>query len=95
MLATPQERVAALRPFWEGLDQEERVKLLTLSLDDVRARAELIVERQKKQAGAVTPTWPVHFVRVLEPLGTPALLCCSGGTGPVLNSVMGFQVKQH
>ncbi len=52
MLATPQERVALVRPCWEKLSQDERARHLTLSLDEVRARAELIVERQKKQAGA-------------------------------------------
>ena len=52
MLTTPQERVALVRPFWEKLPQDDRVRHLTLSLDEVRARAELIVERHKKQAGA-------------------------------------------
>lgn len=52
ILATPQERVAAVKPFWERLSPEERVKTLTLKVSDVRARAELIVERQRKQAGA-------------------------------------------
>lgn len=33
------ERVAAVRPFWEGQSQEERVKLLTVSVDELRARA--------------------------------------------------------
>ena len=60
MLATPQERVALVRPCWEKLSQDERVRHLTLSLDEVRARAEYIVERQKKQAGAPpNPSLPV------------------------------------
>ena len=54
MLTAPQERVALVRPFWERLPQDDRVRHLTLSLDDVRARAELIVERHRKQAGAST-----------------------------------------
>lgn len=35
----PYDRVAFIRPFWESLSQEERVSLLTVSLDDVRQRA--------------------------------------------------------
>ena len=55
VLTAPQERVALVRPFWEKLPQDDRVRHLTLSLDEVRVRAELIVERHKKQAGARRP----------------------------------------
>ncbi len=56
VLTAPQERVALVRPFWEKLPQDDRVRHLTLSLDEVRVRAELIVERHKKQAGAGLPS---------------------------------------
>ena len=59
LLTTPQERVALVRPFWEKLPQDDRVRHLTLSLDEVRARAELIVERHKKQAGASVAAYSV------------------------------------
>jgi len=55
VLTAPQERVALVRPFWEKLPQEDRVRHLTLSLHEVRVRAELIVERHKKQAGVRCP----------------------------------------
>ena len=44
--------MAAVRPFWESLSGEERAKMLTLRLEDVRARAQLLSERQAKQDGA-------------------------------------------
>lgn len=49
----PQERIAAAKPFWEGLTQEQRVEILTISIDDLRNRAKEITERLRKQAGTV------------------------------------------
>lgn len=47
----PQERVAAVRPFWETLTQEQRVELLSISVDELRTRAKDVVVRLRKQAG--------------------------------------------
>jgi len=47
----PQERVAAVRPFWETLTQEQRVELLSISVDELRTRAKDVVARLRKQAG--------------------------------------------
>lgn len=47
----PQERISAVRPFWEALSQQERVDLLTLSLDELRPRAKEIADSRRKQAG--------------------------------------------
>lgn len=49
----PQERIAAAKPFWEGLTQEQRVEILTISIDDLRSRAKDVAERLRKQAGTV------------------------------------------
>ncbi|EFJ48600.1 hypothetical protein VOLCADRAFT_104654 [Volvox carteri f. nagariensis] len=51
----PQERVALVRPLWETLDQEERVKLLSIGLDSVRARANQLAEAARQQAVADAP----------------------------------------
>ena len=51
LLLPLQERVAAVKPYWETLSQEERVKLLTVSVDDLHQRAADLAERQRKQAG--------------------------------------------
>lgn len=49
----PQERVNAVRPFWENLPQEERVKLLTIDVAMLRERAKQLNEAAKQQAGEV------------------------------------------
>ena len=49
----PQDRVLAVRPFWETVAQEERVKLLSLSLEELRARAEELTQRAIKEQGAL------------------------------------------
>ena len=46
-----QERVAAVKPFWEGQSAEQRVEILTVSVADLRKRAAELVEKQRKQAG--------------------------------------------
>ena len=51
MQLPPQERVAAVRPFWETLTQEQRVQLLSIDLDDLQARAKDVAARQRKQDG--------------------------------------------
>ena len=50
----PQDRVLAVRPFWETVAQEERVKLLSLSLEELRARAEELTQRALKEQGALS-----------------------------------------
>ncbi|KXZ54862.1 hypothetical protein GPECTOR_4g934 [Gonium pectorale] len=52
---TPQERVGLVRPLWETLGQDERVKLLTVELENVRGRAKQIAEAARKQAVADAP----------------------------------------
>ncbi len=47
----PQDRIAAVRPFWETLPKVERRQLLTLCIDDLRERAVLLTDRYQKQAG--------------------------------------------
>ena len=48
----PQERVQAVRPFWETLTQEQRVQLLSLSIEELRAKAADVTARLKRQSGA-------------------------------------------
>lgn len=47
----PQDRIAAVRPFWETLSKVERRQLLTLCIDDLHERAVLLTDRYQKQAG--------------------------------------------
>lgn len=58
ILLPPQERVAAVRPFWETLTHEERVELLSITVDDLRTRSKDVVARLRRQAGEQ------HYVRV-------------------------------
>ncbi|KAK9806100.1 hypothetical protein WJX72_001362 [[Myrmecia] bisecta] len=46
----PQERVQAVRPFWETQSHEQRVDLLSIDIDELRARAKELTIRQQKQA---------------------------------------------
>lgn len=46
---SPQERVVAVRPLWQGLSRDERVQLLTVSLDELRQYAQLAAARLAKQ----------------------------------------------
>ena len=46
----PQERVSAVKPLWEILPQTERVELLTVDLESLRARAKQLAEAAR-QAG--------------------------------------------
>ncbi|GLC41576.1 hypothetical protein PLESTM_001216400 [Pleodorina starrii] len=50
-----QERVTLVRPLWETLEQEERVKLLSIDLDSVRSRAKQLAEAARQQAVADAP----------------------------------------
>lgn len=52
VLLPPQERVAAVRPFWETLTQEDRVELLSITIEDLRARSKEVLARLRRQAGA-------------------------------------------
>lgn len=49
----PQERVQAVRPFWETLTQEQRVQLLSLSIDELRAKAAEVTARLRRQTGVL------------------------------------------
>lgn len=60
-----QERVAAVKPFWETMSQEERVKTLTVSIKELRTRAADVAERQRKQAG-LSPHLSVQIYQVLS-----------------------------
>jgi hypothetical protein len=46
-----QELVVDVRPYWEGLAQEQRVAALTLDLGLLRERAKLLSEKARAQAG--------------------------------------------
>lgn len=50
-LLQPQDRVAAVRPLWETLTQEQRVELLTVDLPTLREKAKLVLEQARQQAG--------------------------------------------
>lgn len=49
---TPQEHVAAVKPLWETLDEAERLKLLTVPLDDLTTYAKEQAARAKAVADA-------------------------------------------
>jgi hypothetical protein len=49
---SPQEKVAAVKPLWETLQQPERVELLTVPVAALRERVKQLTERAKAQAGA-------------------------------------------
>ena len=72
----PQERVAAVRPFWETLTQEDRVELLSITVEDLRARSKEVVARLRRQAGTQ---------RSLAWLHKP---CWNARLDPILASVM-------
>ena len=42
-----------MRPFWETLTQEQRVQLLSLSTDELRAKAAKVTARLKRQTGVL------------------------------------------
>lgn len=46
-----QERVAAVKPFWETLSQEARTKILAVSVTELKHKAADLAEKQRKQAG--------------------------------------------
>jgi hypothetical protein len=47
----PQDRVDAVRPLWESLPQEERVKQLTVDTDALRGKAKQLTETIRQQQG--------------------------------------------
>ena len=51
MLVPMQERVAAVKPFWETLPQDERGKILSVNVAELRQKAAELAERLRKQAG--------------------------------------------
>jgi hypothetical protein len=51
LFTLPQERVAAVRPYWQQLPQEERASALTVDLATLRGRAKHLSERARAQAG--------------------------------------------
>ena len=48
----PQERVDAVRPFWESLSQEDRVAMLTIDVEGLREKARDLTEQARQQQGA-------------------------------------------
>lgn len=60
---TPQDRIDAVRPFWETQPQDERVKLLSVELQALRERARQQTEAARAAAGACwfvcAAAWPV------------------------------------
>ena len=78
----PQDRVLAVRPFWETVPQEERVQLLSLSLEELRVRAEELTQRQLKEHGARQETassW--HQSRTLPGCAGLVRAGATGGPG--------------
>ena len=53
----PQDRVAAVRPFWESMSDQQRAELLSVTLPELQERAKEIAVRQRKQAGV-----PAHWI---------------------------------
>lgn len=58
---SPQEKVNAVKPLWETLSQEERVKLLTIPTSTLRERVKQLTERAKAQAGALLALHPASL----------------------------------
>ena len=46
-----QERVAAVKPYWETISQEARTKILAVSVTELKQKAAELAEKQRKQAG--------------------------------------------
>ena len=60
----PQDRVAKVKPFWVTVPQEERLKLLSIPLSELKQRAaEVGAEQRKEQGGqgsfSISSPWPV------------------------------------
>jgi hypothetical protein len=51
---SPQERVAAVRTYWETLPLEERVQLLSIPLEELRQKAKDLAARQNGEGGTST-----------------------------------------
>ena len=64
-MVAPQERVAAVRPFWETQGQEERQTLLTVSAEALTERANELAIRQRKQAGESGAAITTAFTSIL------------------------------
>ncbi len=56
LLIPMQERVAAVKPFWETISQEARTKILTVSVTELKEKAADLAEKQRKQAGKLSCT---------------------------------------
>eukprot|EP00884_Botryococcus_braunii_P009363 jgi/Botrbrau1/18428/Bobra.0072s0020.2 len=81
----PQERIAAVRPFWASLPQEKRIEVLTLSLEDLRARAKEITDRQRKQAAAEEAEFAAEH---------PHTAITAGSREPTLEDVLEEGIKR-
>ena len=57
----PQERVQNVKPCWATISDEERVQVLSISLEELRLRAIDLAEKARKQAGMPCPA--PNFVR--------------------------------
>ena len=49
----PQERVQNVKPCWATISDEERVQVLSISLEELRLRGIDLAEKARKQAGAL------------------------------------------
>lgn len=63
--ALPQERVAAVRLFWERVVPDERPELLMVNVAELRSRAATLTERYQKQAGALCWKFLCRLLRCL------------------------------
>ncbi len=71
---SPQDRVSLVRPLWETLAQDVRSELLTIDLDTVRARAKMLAEAARVQAGEGRRQLGTPGVRVFRPLADLAVV---------------------
>ncbi len=47
----PQDRVAKVKPFWASVSQDDRLKLLSIPLSELKQRAAEVGARQRKELG--------------------------------------------
>lgn len=70
--------MAAAKPFWETLTQEERVQLLTIPLEDLRQKAKEVTERQQELIGmSLTGNSPQLGAQSCTPLYSVKIIYCN------------------
>ena len=52
---SPEERIAAVKPYWQQLTQEQRAYALTVDFATLRQQAEQLTERARAKAGEQQP----------------------------------------